>query len=204
MDGGVIETVDGLRDLYGAPSERALLKEITRLDSHCRHFIGRSPFLVLGTHGAGGAYCSPRGDAPGFVAVLDDRTLLIPDRLGNNRIDSLRNVAENPNVALIFFVPGINETLRANGKAAITMDPALLEPLAVQGRAPRSGILVEVEQVYFHCAKALMRSRLWDPETRVERKSFPTLGRILADQIAGSDVAESEAAIAEGYRTRLS
>src|SRR3546814_1517197 len=139
----------------------------------------------------------------GVQTCAHPSSLLIPDLLGNNRIDALRNVAENPNVALIFFVPGINETLRANGKAAITMDPALLEPLAVQGRAPRSGILVEVEQVYFHCAKALMRSRLWDPETQVVRKSFPTLGRIHADHIAGSDVAESEAAIAEGYRTRL-
>src|SRR3546814_16045759 len=120
MDGGVIETVDGLRDLYGAPSERALLKAITRLDSHCRHFIGLSPFLVLGTHGAGGAYCPPRGDAPGFVAVLDDRTPLIPARLGNHLNDYPRNVAEQQNVERIFSVPGGNDTRRPNTHAQTT------------------------------------------------------------------------------------
>lgn len=202
MDGGIGDPTV-LRDLYGDPSVNAVRKQIAKLDAHCRNFIAMSPFLVLGTSGVDGADCSPRGDGPGFVAVLDDRRLLIPDRLGNNRIDSLQNVIANPQVALIFFVPGINETLRVNGRASITVDAALLEPLSVQGRAPRSGLIVEVEQVYFHCAKALIRSRLWDPETRVDRKSFPSLGRILADQIAGADAEATEASIAEGYRTRL-
>ncbi|MET4697920.1 PPOX class probable FMN-dependent enzyme [Constrictibacter sp. MBR-5] len=202
MDGG-IGGADDLRALYGAPSDKAVRKQLARIDTHARNFIALSPFLVLGTSGPDGADCSPRGDAPGFVAVIDEHTLLIPDRLGNNRIDSLTNVSVNPNVGLIFFVPGINETLRVNGKATVTVDQALLAPLAVQERAPRSGLLVKVEQMYFHCAKALIRSKLWDSDTRVERKSFPTLGRILADQIADCDAAESEAFIAESYKTRL-
>lgn len=202
MDGGIGDP-GALRELYGAPGDKAVRKQLARIDKHARHFIGLSPFLVLGTSGADGADCSPRGDAPGFVAVIDDHTLLIPDRLGNNRIDSLTNVAINPSVGLIFFVPGINETLRVNGKASITVDEALLAPLAVQDRMPRSGLLVKVEQMYFHCAKALIRSKLWDPETRVERNSFPTLGRVLADQIADCDAEESDAFIAESYKTRL-
>lgn len=202
MDGGIGDTGE-LRALYGAPGDKAVRKQLSRLDRHARDFIALSPFLVLGTSGADGADCSPRGDAPGFVAVLDDRTLLLPDRLGNNRIDSLTNVTVNPSVGLIFFVPGINETLRINGKASITVDAALLEPLAVQGRAPKSGLVIAVEQVYFHCAKALIRSKLWDPDSRVERKSFPTLGRILADQIADCDAAETDAFISDSYKTRL-
>ncbi|MFN4088997.1 MAG: pyridoxamine 5'-phosphate oxidase family protein [Alphaproteobacteria bacterium] len=203
MDGVTVGGVGDLRDIYGSPSDKAVRKQLSRLDGHCRNFIGLSPFLVLGTSGADGADCSPRGDAPGFVAVLDERTLLIPDRLGNNRIDSLTNVTVNPSVALIFFVPGINETLRVNGKASVTVDPGLLAPLAVQDRVPRSGLLITVEQAFFHCAKALIRSRLWDPDTRIERRSFPSLGRILADQIADCDAAEADAVIDEAYKSKL-
>lgn len=193
-----------LRALYGEPSERAAKKDIGRLDRHCRDFIALSPFLVLASSGADGRVdASPRGDAPGFVRVLDEKTLMLPDRLGNNRIDSLSNVAANPRVGLIFFVPGINETLRINGRARITIDPAVLEPLAVGGKAPRSALVIEAEEVYFHCAKALIRSNLWNPEKQVERRSFPSLGRILAEQIGGMDPKEAEAAVEEGYRTRL-
>jgi PPOX class probable FMN-dependent enzyme len=135
--------------------------------------------------------------------VLDDETLLIPDRLGNNRVDTIGNLLVRPGVGLIFFVPGINETLRVNGRARITTDPAVLEPLAVNGKAPRSGILVTAEEIYFHCGKALIRSDLWNPEKHLRRSEFPSLGHILADQIGGISVEESERLTAESYKTRL-
>jgi len=135
--------------------------------------------------------------------VIDDTTLLIPDRLGNNRVDTLANLLARPGIGLIFFVPGINETLRVNGKSLITTDPALLEPLAVNGKVPRSAILVTAEEIYFHCGKALIRSDLWNPDKQVRRSDFPSLGRILADQIGGISVEESERYTAESYKTRL-
>lgn len=200
----VIESADELRRLYGEPGERARRKALKRLDRHCRRFIELSPFLVIGTADAdGSADCSPRGDAPGFVQVLDDETLLIPDRPGNNRVDTMSNIVANPNVALIFFVPGINETLRVNGRARIVADEAVLGPMAVNGKAPKTGIFVTVDQVFLHCAKALIRSRLWNPETQVERSAYPSLGRILADQIDGVEAAEAESGIERGYRENL-
>lgn len=193
-----------VRALYGEPSRLAQQKDVRSLDRHARDFIGLSPFLVLASSDASGrGDATPRGDAPGFVAVLDDKTLLIPDRRGNNRVDSMLNVAENPPVGLLFMVPGINETLRVNGRARITADPGLLAPLAAQGQVPKAGLLVSVEEVYFHCGKALIRSDLWNPEKRVERKAFPSLGRILADQINGTNAEESERYIEESYRNRL-
>jgi hypothetical protein len=135
--------------------------------------------------------------------VLDDTTLLIPDRRGNNRVDTFSNVLAAPGVGLIFFVPGIDETLRVNGKAEITQDPELLTPLAAQNVAPTIGLQVHVEDAYFHCGKALMRARLWDPATQVERKAFPSLGRVIAEQTSAVGVEAAEKAIAEGYRTRL-
>ena len=199
-----IENVEHLRESYGAPSERALKKQLSRIDRHCRDFIARSPFLVIASADPSG-HCdaSPKGDAPGFVQVIDDTTLLIPDRLGNNRIDTLANLLARPGIGLIFFVPGINETLRVNGRACITTDPALLEPLAVNGKVPRSAILVTAEEIYFHCGKALIRSDLWNPDKQVRRSDFPSLGRILADQIGGISVEESERYTAESYKTRL-
>lgn len=193
-----------LRALYGQPNVRAANKVLPRLDEHCRAFIGLSPFCVLGTAAAdGSADCSPKGDAPGFVQVLDDETLLIPDRLGNNRVDSMSNIVENPNVSLIFLVPGMNETLRVNGKATITTDDSLLEPFSVNGKQPRTGLVVKVDEAFLHCAKALMRSKLWDPERHIDRKSFPSLGRILADQTGVQSPEVAEAAVEEAYRTRL-
>ena len=193
-----------LRALYGEPGALARRKTLPRLDRHCRAFIAASPFLVIGSAGADSrADVSPRGDAPGFVAVLDDRRLLIPDRPGNNRLDTMANIEANPNVGLIFFVPGMNETLRVNGRATITTDAAALAPLAVQGRAPKAGILVEVEEAFLHCAKALIRSRLWDSETRIDRAAFPSLGRMLADQVGGVDVAEADARVEDSIRNRL-
>ena len=200
----MIENVEQLRESYGAPSTRALKKQLSRLDKHCRDFIARSPFLVIASADPSGRCdASPKGDAPGFVQVVDDTTLLIPDRLGNNRIDTLANLVARPGIGLIFFVPGINETLRVNGKSAITTDPALLEPLSVNGKVPRSAILITAEEIYFHCGKALIRSDLWNPDKQVRRSDFPSLGRILADQIGGISVEESERYTAESYKTRL-
>jgi len=200
----MIENVEQLRESYGAPSTRALKKQLSRLDKHCRDFIARSPFLVIASADPSGRCdASPKGDAPGFVQVVDDTTLLIPDRLGNNRIDTLANLVARPGIGLIFFVPGINETLRVNGKSAITNNPALLEPLSVNGKVPRSAILITAEEIYFHCGKALIRSDLWNPDKQVRRSDFPSLGRILADQIGGISVEESERYTAESYKTRL-
>ena len=193
-----------LRAHFGKVSQLAEKKVLHHLDRFCRDFIALSPFLVVATSdGAGNADASPRGDAPGFVAVLDDTTLLIPDRRGNNRVDTFSNILASPAVGLILFVPGIDETLRINGKAKVCQDAALLAPLAAQGVTPSIGLQVSVEQAYFHCGKALMRARLWKPESQVERRSFPSLGRIIAEQTKAIEVEAAEKALEEGYRTRL-
>jgi PPOX class probable FMN-dependent enzyme len=202
MDG--ISDHDTLRAYYGAISTLAERKVIHRLDPHARAFIALSPFLVLATvddHGQADA--SPRGDAPGFVQVLDDTTLLLPDRPGNNRVDSYGNVLANPGVGLIFLVPGIDETLRVNGTARVVTDTALLAPAEAQGKLPKAGLLIDVQEVFFHCGKALKRAKLWDAERHVVRSSFPSLGRIIADQTGACDAAEADVRIEEGYRTRM-
>lgn len=200
----IIADQAGLRAHIGAVNPLAERKVLDRLDGFCRDFIALSPFLVLATaDGAGRADASPRGDAPGFVQVLDECTLLIPDRPGNNRVDSFGNVVAAPAVGLIFMVPGIAETLRVNGRARLTRDAELLEPTTVQERTPTLGLLVEVDEAFFHCGKALIRSKLWDPAVQVERGSFPSLGRIVAEQTKAIGVAEAEANMEEGYRTRL-
>jgi uncharacterized protein len=201
----IIEDIAEIRELYGEPMERAVKKQLPRLEKHSRAFIALSPFLVIASADPQGRVdASPKGDAPGFVRVLDDRTLLIPDRLGNNRVDTISNLLATPGVGLIFFVPGLRETLRVNGKARVTTDPALLESSIVQGKMPRSGILVTAEEVYFHCGKALIRSDLWNPEKMLKHGDFPSLGRIIAEQIGdGRPVEESERYTAESYRTRL-
>jgi PPOX class probable FMN-dependent enzyme len=200
----IIEDPERLREIYGAPSERSLKKQLSHFDRHCRAFIARSPFLVIASSDPSGRCdASPKGDAPGFVQVLDDETLLIPDRLGNNRVDTIGNLLERPGIGLIFFVPGLNETLRVNGRAQVTTDPPLLAPLAVNDKVPRSGILVSAEEIYFHCGKALIRSDLWNSEKQLRRSEFPSLGRILAEQIGGISVEESERLTTESYQTRL-
>lgn len=200
----LIDDPADLRAHMGAVNPLAERKVIDRLDTFCRDFIALSPFLVLATADAQGrADASPRGDAPGFVQVLDDRTLLIPDRRGNNRVDSFGNVLASPGVGLIFMVPGIAETLRVNGRARLTCDAMLLESATVQERTPTLGLLVDVDEAFFHCGKALIRSNLWDPAVQVERSSFPTLGRIVAEQTRAIGVAEAEARMEEGYRLRL-
>jgi len=176
-----ISDAETLEKLYGTPSGAAVEKEIDYLHPHYRKLIAASPFFVLATSGPGGMDASPRGDAPGFVVVEDERTLLIPDRRGNNRVDSLRNIIADPRVALLFLVPGVGETLRVNGRAEIRTDPARLERFRVEGKLPRSVIVVRVETVFFQCARAVFRAKLWDPDRRVERTSLPSLGTIISD-----------------------
>jgi PPOX class probable FMN-dependent enzyme len=193
-----------LREHAGAISRLAERKVMPKLDRHARAFIALSPFLVLASADADGrSDASPRGDAPGFVLVLDDTTLLLPDRPGNNRLDSFGNVLARPGVGLLFMVPGIDETLRVNGRASLTTDTELLARAEAQGKVPRTGMLIAVEEVFFHCAKALRRSHLWDATRHVERSVFPTLGRIIAEQTGVCSVDEAERMTAEGYRTRM-
>ncbi|WP_248312253.1 pyridoxamine 5'-phosphate oxidase family protein [Bosea sp. BK604] len=200
----LIDDADALRAHFGPVNPLAERKLLTRLDQFCRDFIALSPFLVVASSdGQGGADASPRGDAPGFVRVLDDSTLLIPDRRGNNRVDTFGNILAAPGIGLIFMVPGINETLRINGRASVTRDSALLEPSTVRERPALTGLVVEIDEVFFHCGKALIRSKLWDPAAQVERNSFPSLGRIIAEQTKAISVAESEANLEEAYRSRL-
>jgi PPOX class probable FMN-dependent enzyme len=193
-----------LRAHYGSMSMLAARKVLRGIDRHARAFIGLSPFLVLATNDAEGHVdASPRGDAPGFVLVLDEATLLLPDRPGNNRVDSYGNILAGGGVGLLFFVPGVEETLRVNGRARVTTDPALLAPAIAQGKVPKAGLVITVEEVFFHCAKALRRARLWEPATQVPRSALPTLGQILADQTKACAVEEAERVVEESYRTKM-
>lgn len=195
-----------LRTLYGEPSELARLKQLDHLDPHCRRFIGLSPFLVIGTTRPGtGTDVSPRGDAPGFVQVIDDRTLAIPDRLGNNRVDTMSNLVREPAVGLIFFIPGIDETLRVNGTGSLSRDPALLQAMAVNGKLPKLAIKVSVREAFLHCGKALKRSKLWHDDYKIAPKSFPSLGRIIVEQVKPKNITveEADARVEDGYKNRL-
>jgi uncharacterized protein len=177
-----LNSEEALRALYGKPGERAVAKEQARLDEHTRAFIAHSPFLVMGTAGADGRCdVSPKGDAPGFVHVLDDHHLAIPDRLGNNRLDGLRNIVENAHVGLLFFIPGREDTLRVNGRATISRDEALLDRLAVTGKRPQSVLVVEVEQTFLHCARAFKRAGLWQPERWPDTSAVPSMQRMIWD-----------------------
>ncbi len=181
-----IQTLDALLELYDArPVPAALVKETAGLTPHYRTLIEASPFLVIGTVGPEGLDCSPRGDQRGFVRIFDERTLVIPDRRGNNRLDSLRNIVRDPRVALLFLIPGSGTTLRVNGRAVISADPDLLSGFAVEGRSPRSAIVVTLETVYFQCARAIVRSRLWDTDARVDPGVLPSPGAMLAAVSAG-------------------
>lgn len=185
FDNHLVTTVSNLKSLYPEPSTPSLVKEIDRINAHYRAFIEAAPFLALASSGPGGLDCSPRGDAPGFVRVLDEKTLLIPDRRGNNRIDSLQNVACDPRIALLFLIPGCNETLRVNGQAVISVDPILTQSFAVDGKAPRVVIVVSVASVYYQCGRAILRSKLWDPSLHLDRESLPSTGTILAGVTKG-------------------
>jgi PPOX class probable FMN-dependent enzyme len=185
-----ITDIAALERLYDQPLEPPIAKEVGYVHPHYAQFIKASPFAVLATSGPEGLDASPRGDHPGFVAVEDEKTLLLPDRRGNNRIDSLRNIVRDPRVALIFLIPGVNETLRVFGRAVISTDPKLLERFVVEQRAPKTVIVVHVESVYFQCARAMLRSKLWDASRHIERSALPSNGTILAaltkDRIDGA------------------
>jgi uncharacterized protein len=197
-----VSTPEALRSLYKEPSEGSLRKELKRLDGHCRSFIARSPFVLIGSSdGDGNADVTPKGDRPGFVAVLDDTTIAVPDRLGNNRLDTLENILRNPAVGLLFLIPGMNETLRINGEARITADKGLRERLAHEDKLP---ISVAVKAVYMHCAKAFLRSELWKPETWPDRAKLPTLGQILKDQLAlDQSVEQTDRWLDESYQKSM-
>lgn len=196
--------IDALRAHMGSVSPLAARKTMPALERHSRAFIALSPFLVMASSDADGrADASPRGDPPGFVQVLSDTLLLLPDRPGNNLVDTFTNILSAPGIGLIFFVPGIEETLRVNGRGRILTDAARLEPSIVAGKVPKTGLLIDVEEVFFHCAKAIRRARLWDPDTRVDRSVFPSLGRIIADQNASYTEEEAERRLTIAYRERM-
>ena len=179
-----ITTTEELEAVYGLPPETSTLKEVNHITQHYRAYIEAAPFVALATSGPEGLDCSPRGDRPGFVRIRDSRTLMLPDRRGNNRIDSLRNIIRDPRVALLFLIPGSGNTLRVNGRAHISVDAALLGSFAVEGKAPRSVIVLETDAVYFQCARALVRSDLWNSARHEAASGLPSAGRILADMSA--------------------
>lgn len=180
-----IDTIEKLEALYGTPVETALAKETDRITAHYRAMIEASPFVALATSGPEGLDCSPRGDMAGFVRIHDDKTVMMPDRKGNNRVDSLRNIVRDPRVALLFLLPGSGNTLRINGRAHLSIDPHLLESFAVDGQAPRSIIVIEVDAIYFQCARAIVRSELWNPDRHIAPGALPTPGEILSDLSGG-------------------
>jgi PPOX class probable FMN-dependent enzyme len=177
----VIATIEQLEAIYGLPNEASTVKVADRITPPYRVLIGKSPFAVLATCGPEGLDCSPRGDLPGFVRIHDETTLMMPDRRGNNRVDSLRNIVRDPRVALLFMIPGSGSTLRVNGRAQVSADPQLLASFKIDGKAPRTVVIMTVDEIYFQCARAIVRSDLWNPDKRVDPKSLPTPGQILAD-----------------------
>ncbi len=185
----MITTIEQLEAIYGQPNEASTVKEVDRITAHYRALIEASPFALLATSGPEGMDCSPRGDLPGFVRVHDERTLMLPDRRGNNRVDSLRNIVRDPRAALLFLIPGSGTTLRVNGAAGISTDAELLASFAVEGKAPRSVIVLGVQAVYFQCARAIVRSELWNPDRHVDPGDLPSAGAILAalsqDRVGG-------------------
>jgi PPOX class probable FMN-dependent enzyme len=196
----LLTTEADIRALVGTPVSRSLLKEQTRIDDHFRAFIARSPFLLLATSGTDGSCdVSPKGDAPGFVRVLDEKRLAIPERNGNKRLDGIKNILANPHIGLIFMVPGRDETLRVNGRASITRDPVLLEPMAVEGVTPKLAIGVEVEQAFLHCVKSFRRSKLWMPEEWPAPDALASIACVIFDQIKpDQSLEEFERGVREG------
>ncbi|MFD0697042.1 pyridoxamine 5'-phosphate oxidase family protein [Paenibacillus sp. GCM10027628] len=204
----LVNSEEELRDLFGYPGKLAGNKTILKLDDHCRNYIAKSPFLVIATSDSqGNCDASPRGDAPGFVKVLDDKHLVIPERPGNRKFDSLLNLLENPRIGLLFLIPGLGETLRINGRGCVIRDRAILEEMAVLGKVPIVGIGVEVEACYIHCAKALKRSGLWQPDTWLTDEHLPSIPHMLAAHIQLPDEVvtpeEVEKSLHESYTKRL-
>jgi len=180
-----ITTMQQLEALYGEKNPNSIIKELDRISAGYRKLIEAAPFVAVATSGPEGLDCSPKGDAAGFVRIIDDTTLAIPDRPGNNRLDGFRNILRDPRIALLFLIPGVGETLRVNGRAEISIEPTLMQSFAVNGKLPRCVLIVHIESVYFHCSKAIVRSKLWDEATKVDRKSLPSTGTILAELSQG-------------------
>lgn len=199
-----ISSVQQLRALYAPATERALKKQLAHIDRHCRSFIALSPYLVLCTADASGNLdASPRGGTPGFCKVADDHTLLMPDRPGNNRLDSFSNIIETGRIGMLFFVPGVDEMLRVNGTAELRTDEDLRTRCVEQGKAPQVVVTVTVKEAYLHCAKAIMRSGLWKAESKVPRSVLPTMGQMINEQAGGATVIEPQEAMVERYRAQL-
>ncbi len=199
-----IETLEQLRTLYAAPKERAVKKQLAALDRHCKHYINLSPFVVLSSMGSDKVLdASPRGGAPGFVKVLDENTLLIPDSPGNNRLDTLENIIHTGRLGLLFLIPGVDETLRVNGVAELSVAPADIAQCTTEVRAPKLVIRVSVQQAYLHCAKAFMRSKLWDSTSQIERSQLPTMVDMINEQAAIEGVFETHEEIMRRYRNEL-
>ena len=194
---GHVTSIEELEALYKSPVPASLIKEIDFISDHYRAFIEKAPFVVVATSGPGGLDCSPRGDPPGFVRVADQKTLLIPDRRGNNRLDTLRNLVVDPRISLLFLIPGVGETLRINGRAAILTDQGLCESFTMQNKVPATVLAVSVERIYIQCQKALVRSRLWSPEAQIERSELPSAGEILRER--SLEDPKAEAFDAEAY-----
>lgn len=199
-----ISSVEQLRSIYAQPTERTIKKQLAYIDKHCRSFIALSPYLVLCTADAqGNMDASPRGGTPGFCKVADDHTLLMPDRPGNNRLDSFSNIIETERIGMLFFVPGVNEMLRVNGTAALRTDEDLSAQCVEQGKTPHVVVIVTVREAYLHCAKAIMRSGLWKVESQVPRSVLPTMGQMIHDQSGGATVIESQETMVARHLTQL-
>jgi PPOX class probable FMN-dependent enzyme len=204
VDDHRITSVEQLREIYPPPKQRSVDKEIDHLDEHCRRFLALSPFAVISSAAADGTCdASPKGGPAGFVRVLDDHRLLIPDATGNRRLDGLQNMLDNPSVGIVFLIPGMGETLRVNGRVELTRDPDLLVGLETGGRDAELALIVHVEQAYLHCAKSIIRSELWKPESWPERDALPRAAEILNDHIGIGDVEASAAALQESYTNRI-
>ena len=210
----MIETLEQLRSLYAAPGERALRKQQSQLDVHCQRFIALSPFCVVASGGAGGAGgvdgavgalldASPRGGAPGFVKSPDPHTLLLPDGSGNNRLDTLSNLLEDPRIGLLFMIPGVDETLRVNGTARLRDEALYTDFFTAERQRPKVVIEVRVAEAYLHCSKAFMRSRLWSADAQVDRAQLPTMGQMIHDQMGLVTEPESQVAMLQRYRAQL-
>lgn len=182
MTGHIIDSIEALEAIYNTPSEASQVKESTVVTDEYRRLIEASPFVALASCGQEGMDCSPRGDLKGFVRIHDQKTLMIPDRRGNNRVDTLRNIVLDPRIALLFLIPGAGTTLRVNGRAKLSTDPALLQSFEEQGKPPRSVIIIDIDVIYFQCARAILRSKLWDAAAQVDEKTLPSAGDILAAQ----------------------
>ncbi len=199
-----IESIQQLRELYGYPSGRAKDKVLSKLETHAINFINQSPFLILSSSNKEGKQdASPRGGALGFVKVISDSEIIIPDSKGNNRVDSLSNIVETGKVGLLFLIPGVDETLRINGNAYLSTDKDYLNVFTAEKNPPKSCIVVAIEEVFLHCAKAFMRSKLWDESSKINRDKFPTMGQMLKDQLGSKEAPETREAMVKRYQKDL-